>query len=265
MTGADITSQTDSNPGHPHARDSRPLIAELGDEQASAYQQYAHMFVGQPSLGAFLRYELLTGLLGPLPGAAGYFLRSKLYRSILRRIGRGSVIGRGVVLRAPGHITLGARVMIDDYAVLDAKGDTSNITLGDRVLLGRNTILSCNESRIRIGDFVSIAPFCFFASKSHIDVGSNVSIGPGTLLMAGSHATDDPDTPIIHQARLSAGITLDDSVWIGAGAKILDGVTVGRNSIVGAGAVVTQDVAPYTTVLGNPARVVQKRKQGSAS
>jgi acetyltransferase-like isoleucine patch superfamily enzyme len=247
------------------AHSTRPLVAELGDASGSPYRQYLRLFVGQPGFGAFVRYELLTGLLGPMPGAAGYWLRSKLYKSLLRHLGKGSVIGRNVALRAPGHVSIGTRVMIDDYAVLDAKGQTSSIELGNQILLGRNTILSCNESRIRIGDFVSIGPFCFFASKSHIDVGSNVSIGSGTHLMAGTHATDDPDIAIIHQERISAGITVEDNAWIGSGAKILDAVTVGRNSIVGAGAVVTQAVPPFTTVLGNPARVVQKRKPGGSA
>jgi acetyltransferase-like isoleucine patch superfamily enzyme len=73
--------------------------------------------------------------------------------------------------------------------------------------------------------------------------------------------SDDPDTPIIHQARSAKGITVDDGAWIGTGAIILDGVNVGHNSIVGAGAVVSKDVPPWTVVLGNPARVVQKRKE----
>jgi acetyltransferase-like isoleucine patch superfamily enzyme len=242
------------------ALSSRPLVAELGDAGESAYTRYRRIFVGQATLSAFVRYELLTGLLGTMPGAAGYFLRQKLYRSLFKRLGRGSVIGRDVTLRAPNHITIGERVMIDDAVVLDAKGATSSIELGNQILVGHSTILSCNDSRVHIGNYVSIGPFCFFASKSHIDVGSNVSIGSGTHLMAGTHATSDPETAIIHQERLSAGITVEDNVWIGSGAKILDGVTLGRNSIVGAGAVVTQSVPAYTTVLGNPARVVQKRK-----
>jgi acetyltransferase-like isoleucine patch superfamily enzyme len=244
---------------------SRPLVEELGDPQASPYRRYMELFVGKPSFGAFLRYELLTGMLGPLHGAAGYFLRSQFYGALFKRLGRGSILGKGVTLRAPGNISLGARVLIDDYAVLDAKGARSSIELGDRILVGRNTILSCSDSRIRVGDGVSIGPFCFFASKSFIDVGSNVSIGSGTHLMAGTHATDDPDAPIIQQARLSKGITVEDNVWIGSGAKVLDGVRVGRNSIVGAGAVVSQDVPPWMVVLGNPARVVQRRKPVDAA
>jgi acetyltransferase-like isoleucine patch superfamily enzyme len=244
---------------------SRPLVAELGDEHTSAYRRYLRIFVGQPSFSAFVRYELLTGLLGSLPGAAGYFLRAKLYRYMLRRFGKGSVIGRNVTVRAPNNISIGRSVLIDDYVVLDAKGQSGSIELGDRILLGRNTILSCNESRIKMGDYVSTGPYCHFGSKSFIDIGSNVAIGSGAHLSAGSHASDDPDVAVIHQARVSIGIKVEDNVWIGSGAQILDGVTVGRNSIIGAGSVVTQDVQPYTTVLGNPARVVQKRKQGGAA
>lgn len=243
----------------------QPLIAELGDQHISAHQRYMRMYVGSDSFASFLRYELLTGLLGPMPGAAGFVLRSIAYRYLFNALGKGSVIGSHVTIRSPGRICIGQQVMIDDYAVLDAKGEASRIELGDQILLGRNTILSCNEARIRIGDFVSIGPFCFFASKSHIDIGANVSIGSGTHLMAGSHVSSDPDTAVIHQARISQGIVVEDNVWIGSGAKILDGVTIERNSIVGAGAVVSQDVPPYTTVLGNPARIVQKRKPGGAA
>jgi acetyltransferase-like isoleucine patch superfamily enzyme len=241
----------------------RPLVEELGDGKETPYQRYCRMFIGEGSLGALLRYEVMTGVLGPMPGALGYALRASCYRWLLHRIGRGSVFGRSVTLRCPAHISIGARVMIDDYVVLDAKGVTSSIELGDQILLGRHCILSCNEAMIRIGNFVSIGPFCFFASKSHITIGSNVSIGSGTHLMAAGHAYDVPDIPIIRQQRLSKGIVLDDGVWIGSGSKILDGVTIGRDSIVGAGSVVSKDVPAWSIVLGNPARVVQKRNQAS--
>lgn len=82
--------------------------------------------------------------------------------------------------------------------------------------------------------------------------------------MAGTHAFDDLETPIIQQTRISKGIVVEDNVWLGMGAKILDGVTIGRNSIVGVDSVVSRDVAPGTVVLGNPARVIQQRKAGSA-
>jgi acetyltransferase-like isoleucine patch superfamily enzyme len=242
----------------PEASSDRPLVQELGE--GSPYRRYLQMFVGRESFAAFLRYELLTGLLGPMPGAAGYWLRARLYPGLLGRLGRGSVIGRSVVLRSPHRIALGERVLVDDGVVLDAKGERSAIRLGNDILLGRGTILSCNQATIETGDMLSIGPFCFFACKGRTVLGSNVAMGAGTYLMAGGHVSDDPETPILQQARTAQGITVEDNVWIGAGVKILDGVTVGRNSILAAGAVVSKDVPAYSLVMGNPARVVEKRK-----
>ncbi len=241
----------------------RPLIEELGDDNETPYRRYLNIFVGQESLTAVFRYEFLTGLLGPMPGALGYFLRAKCYRWLFGRLGRGSVFGRSVVIRSPLRISVGEKVLIDDGVVLDAKGKTSRIDLGNNILIGRQSILSCNEAQIRIGDFVSLGPFCLFACKAHVGIGSNVSIGSGAQFMAGGHDSEDPDIPVIRQARLAKGITISDGAWIGSGAIILDGVTVGQNSIVGAGAVVSKDVPPWTVVLGNPARVVQKRKEAA--
>jgi len=237
-----------------------PLVAQLASADTSAYRRYLHMFVGSDSVAALIRYEMLTGLLGPMPGAAGYLLRSRLYSGLFRRMGRGTVIGRSVVLRCPGQIALGASVMIDDQVVLDAKGHGEGIELGDQILIGRGTILSCTDGRIRMGSFLSIGPYCFFASKSHIDIGSNVSIGSGTHVLAAGHSFTDPDTPVIHQERVHQGVTIGDNVWIGSGAKILDGVTIGRDSIIGAGAVVLHDVPEWTIAVGVPARVIRKRK-----
>lgn len=241
----------------------RPLVEQLGDSTLSPYRRYLNMFVGRDSLGALAKYELCTALLGRLPGALGYFTRGKCYPWVLGSVGPGTVFGAGLVLRCPGRIRLGKGVMIDDYVVLDAKGSSSSIELGDQILLGRNTILSCNDSTISIGDFVSVGPFCFLVSRSHLKIGSNVAIGAGTMMLGGGHSHDDPDTPIIHQARVSKGIVVEDGAWIGIGAKILDGVTIGENSIVGAGAVVSKDVPPWTVALGNPARIVEKRKRVS--
>lgn len=238
----------------------RPLVEELGGGADSPYRRYLRIFVGRPSLAAFVRYELITGLLGPMPGAAGFFLRSRCYPWLLQSMGIGTAIGRSVTLRSPGRIALGRRVMVDDCATLDAKGERSSIRLGDDILVGRHTILSCNDSAIRMGDFISIGPFCFFASKSVIEVGSHTSIGAGSLFMAGSHESADPDAPVIMQARTSKGIIIGENGWIGSGVTVLDGVTIGQNSIIGAGAVVSRDVPAWTVSMGNPARVIEKRK-----
>jgi len=79
------------------------------------------------------------------------------------------------------------------------------------------------------------------------------------------HVFDDPTRPILEQGLRAFGITIEDDAWIGAGAIILDGVRIGRGAVVGAGAVVTRDVAPHTVVAGVPARLVRRIQRQRAA
>jgi acetyltransferase-like isoleucine patch superfamily enzyme len=78
-------------------------------------------------------------------------------------------------------------------------------------------------------------------------------------LIPANHRFDDVNRPIWTQGESRIGIRIEDGVWIGANATILDGCTVGEGSVVAAGAVVTRDVPPLSVVAGVPARVVRMR------
>lgn len=243
----------------------KPLIKDLGSGETSAFRQYQRMFVGRRSLWAFLRYELIAGWIAPMPGAPGYFLRSKLFPRLMRRSGRGNLFGRNIVLRAPGSIALGDRVIIDDLAVLDAKGEGSAIEVGNEVLISRGCSLSCHDATIELGNLVSIGPYCVLASRRFIKIGSNVSIGAGTSISAGGHKFSDPNVPVIEQERIATGIVIDDGVWIGTGSVVLDGAVIGENAIIGAGAVVRGEIPPYAVAAGVPARVLYDRREKAES
>jgi len=66
--------------------------------------------------------------------------------------------------------------------------------------------------------------------------------------------------PIINQGIISKGIKIEDDVWIGSNSTVLDGVTIGRGSVIGAGSVVTQDIPPFSVALGVPAKLIKERK-----
>ena len=151
--------------------------------------------------------------------------------------------------------------MIDDYAVVDAKGtNNKGIFLGDNVIVGRNTVLSCKNGDISIGDNTNIAMNCFIQSAKQVNIGKNVLFAAYSYVIGGGdHRTARTDIPIIAQGQVVKGIMIEDNCWIGAGVKVQDGVIIGRDSIIGSGAVVTKDVSPCSIAVGVPATVVKKR------
>jgi acetyltransferase-like isoleucine patch superfamily enzyme len=140
-----------------------------------------------------------------------------------------------------------------------------------RIRLGRGTDirpyvrLITTTGRISLGKKCGINSFTVIASgTSPITIGDYVNIGPSVTIIASNYGFDDPDTPMMYQKRVEKGIVIEDDVWIGASAVILDGVRIGRGSIIGAGAIVTKDVPTMSVAVGNPAHVIKKRNNTSS-
>jgi acetyltransferase-like isoleucine patch superfamily enzyme len=119
-------------------------------------------------------------------------------------------------------------------------------------------------SSISIGDRVVVRPGCMLFGDKRLGcvvivIDDHVMMGSCVHIYTGNHRFEDPDKHIIDQGHSDPmPVHLREGCWIGAGAIILPGVTVGRNAVVGAGAVVTRDVADFTLVAGNPARVIRR-------
>lgn len=234
---------------------------QLFDTRQSARQKYASLVVGRPGWGALIHHELVTLLAQNVPGALGFALRKSLYPSLLGACGRNVVFGQNVVLRHPGKIRIGDDVVIDDNCLLDAKGDTNaGITIGSGVFVGRNTILSCKNGDITIEDGANIGFNCEVFSASRVRVGAGTLLAAYCYLIGGDHDFSDPDLSVLDQPRRSAGIDVGEGAWLGAGAKILDGVTLGNRAVVGAGAVVRHAVPEGAIAVGIPARIVGQRE-----
>ena len=236
------------------------LVEALGKGGASPLRKYQDMYVGGRGLLALVRYELLTALLGPLPGALGFALRQIFYKGLFASLGKGAMIGPNVTLRCPGRITLGKNVAIDAGAVLDAKGRESSIGIGGAVLVGKDTVISCASAEISLGHDISIGPGCYLrASSGPVRLGSYVTIGAHTVLISGNPDYRRLDIPMMKQQGPAEGILVGDDVWMGVGVRVIDGVKVGSGSVIGAGAVVIEDVPAYAIVAGVPARVIGSR------
>jgi acetyltransferase-like isoleucine patch superfamily enzyme len=233
---------------------------ELSRPGVSARDKYAALIVGKPGWAALLKYELVVLLSQSVPGALGLALRQQLYPLLLGACGRNVVFGQNVVLRHPHKIHIGDNVVVDDNCLVDAKGESNDgIRLGSGVFIGRNTILSCKNGDIELGDGANIGFNCEIFSASRVRIGRNALVAAYCYLIGGDHDFSDASRAVLDQARKSAGITVGDGAWLGAGAKVLDGVAIGANAVIGAGAVVRESVPERATAVGVPARVVRTR------
>ena len=191
------------------------------------------------------------------------FLRMKLYPALFKSCGRKAVFGKNVTIRHPHKIALGDGVVLDDGSVVDAKGSTNaGIVLGDRVYVGRNTIVYCKNGDIEIGENVSFSANCMVFSSNRVAMKKNsVVAGYVYLLSGGEYDLDDPTPLALQKGTCTKGpLEIGEDCWLGAGAKVLDGASIGDRSAIGAGAVVNKPIPANSIAVGVPARVVKVRR-----
>lgn len=111
-----------------------------------------------------------------------------------------------------------------------------------------------NHLEMGVNSFINYD--CIMLNNAMVKLGDNVLVGPKVSFYTAMHPIDAKQRE--QWFVYAKPITVEDNVWIGGSATILGGVTIGKNAIVGAGAVVTKDVEPNTIVVGNPARVLRK-------
>jgi acetyltransferase-like isoleucine patch superfamily enzyme len=235
--------------------------AALQSGRKGAWRTYVDLIHGPAGTGRVLRTELVTFFIGSLPGPAGLLLRKWLYPGLFASAGPNLLVGRNVTIRHAGKIRLGANVVIDDNVVIDAKGDGNRgITIGDNVFIGRNTIVYCKNGDIHLNTGVNLSANCCLFSSNSLTMETNIMVGAYTyILSGGEYDYRDRDTPFVDQSGMETKgpLTIGANSWIGARATIMDGASIGRHCVIGAGAVVTAPVPGDSLAVGVPARVVK--------
>ena len=120
-------------------------------------------------------------------------------------------------------------------------------------------IVWLNGDQIQMGDAVGFNYGCYVNGYGGLVIGDGTIFGPYTMLHTANHRMD-PDRPIPEQGWEAAPVEIGAQCWVGMGACILPGVSIGEGCVIGAGAVVTKDLEPWTVAVGNPAKPVKSRR-----
>ncbi|WP_273484041.1 acyltransferase [Desulforamulus ruminis] len=131
--------------------------------------------------------------------------------------------------------------------------------IGENTYIAKDCYFGSPEN-IYIGNNVIINNQCWFIGSGGIEIKDNVLIGPRVSFYSSNHNYKDKNKLIREQGYVFKKITVENDVWIGSGAIILNGVTLGEGCVVAAGAIVTKDVEHYTVVGGVPAKKITVRE-----
>lgn len=174
-------------------------------------------------------------------GAFDALMRRVLWRCLVRQCGAGLRVEPGVGFKHPETFELGSSVFIGSQAYLQGRFD----------------------GRCVIGDHTWIGPHSYFDARDLV-LEDHVGWGPGAKVLGSVHTGIPVDVPIIQTDLEIKPVRVGAWADIGTNAVLLPGVTVGRGAVVGAGAVVTQDVPAFAKVAGIPAKIIGWRKDSEA-
>jgi acetyltransferase-like isoleucine patch superfamily enzyme len=219
----------------------------------SSHTPYSLTWLERQELRLERRLELLRGIMLRWRGAG---------------VGINFGVGRGVEFLYPRCFTAGDQVTISEYSYLHCLSERG-VKLGKSCSIDRNLWLNCGGTRedyshgfFEMGENSYIGCNTVIGAGGGIRIGSNVLIGQCVNMHSENHLFDHPDQLIRDQGVVYQGIIIEDDVWVGSKVTILDGVTIGKGSIIGAGAVVTHSIPPYSIAVGVPAKVIKSRLEG---
>lgn len=204
-----------------------------------------------------------------------YFICRRLFMNVVRGLwyklfylhsdGPISIAERVKIIGSRSDLLIGASCKIEENVLIQTVS-LRKIILGDNVTICFGALIRPSGyysgrlgEGLSMGNFSSIGANSYIGCSGFIRIGNNVMMGPNVNLMAENHIFSRTDIPMIQQGVSNKGITIEDDVWIGAKATILDGVVIGKGSVIAAGAVITSNVEPYSVMGGVPGRKIKSR------
>lgn len=164
------------------------------------------------------------------------------------------LVGKNTLITHGNHIKCGKNVKFEDYA--EIHGLCEELVFGNNVTISRGVMIRPSSyyggdygKGIIIGDNSSIGPYGYVGCSGKIVIGKNVMFGPKCSLFAENHIFSDIKVDIKSQGVEQKGIVIEDDCWIGSNCVVLDGVTIGKGSVIGAGTLVSKNVPAGSIVM----------------
>ncbi|SHI82065.1 acyltransferase [Parasporobacterium paucivorans] len=186
-------------------------------------------------------------------------------RLFLKKASGLLLVGRHVQVSHGKHISCGKNVKFEDYAEIHGLC-LDGIILGDYVTISRGVMIRPSSyyggdfgQGLVMGEHSSIGPYGYVGCSGKITIGKNVMFGPKCSLFAENHNFSDTEISIKSQGVNQKGINIEDECWIGSNVTILDGVTIGRGSVIGAGTLVTKNVPAGSIVMDKRNKLERSR------
>lgn len=162
-------------------------------------------------------------------------------------------------LRNPHVVTRGF-VFLDRGATVYARRGYGRLIIGKWVHLGVGTALRCHEGTLSIGDKSNLGREISINCYLDVEVGDSALMADNVYISDFDHRFDDLTLPIKDQGIAKARVRIERDVWLGTKVTVCRGVVIGEGTVVGANAVVTNDLPAFSVAVGVPARVIKDRK-----
>jgi acetyltransferase-like isoleucine patch superfamily enzyme len=192
-------------------------------------------------------------------------IRGGILRLFLRDVKGLFLVGKHVRITHGRHISCGKMVKFEDYSEIHGLC-ADGLIFGDYVTVSRGVMIRPSSyygkdygAGLVMGEHSSIGPYGYVGCSGKIVIGKNVMFGPRCNLFAENHVFYDIEATIKSQGVNRRGIVIEDDCWIGANCIILDGVRIGRGSVIGAGTLVNKDVQPGSVMVDKRCRCVKER------
>lgn len=192
-------------------------------------------------------------------------LRGVIQRIFLKQVKGLFLVGKHVQITHGKYIVCGKNVKFEDYAEIHGLC-SEGLIFGDYVTISRGVMIRPSSYYggdlgvgLVMGEHSSIGPYGYVGCSGKIVIGKNVMFGPKCSLFAENHNFSDTRTDIKNQGVNQKGITIEDDCWIGSNVIILDGVTIGRGSVIGAGTIVTKDIPAGSVVVDKKNKLLRRR------